>query len=603
MIYISDNKNTDSVNSSPAENSIFENSESSNPISENTGITNSIFRNSESSNPISENTGITNSIFRNSESSNSISENTGITNSIFRNSESSNSISENTGITNSIFRNSESSNFISENVEPSSSILDNFESATVEIKILSHNVFLLPKGLPGWGNWGQNERAERIASSNYIRNQDVIVFDEAFDTDARKILLDGVRSEYPYQTDVIGRTKEDWNATLGNYRSEAFTNGGVVVVSKWPIEEKIQHIFKEKGCGADFFSNKGFAYVRINKNGRKFHIIGTHVQAQDSACANLGKVSRMNQFNEIKSFIDSAKIPNNEMVLIAGDLNVIRDSSEYYDMLSKLNVNKPKYSGVPFTWDTKTNEITAFYYEKEQPVYLDYVLVSKSHFQPPVWQNLAYDPISAKTWTVAGYTSDEFSDHYPVYGFVYADSSTPTKSGHKRKYDRVSFVSAANGRRIQADSQKSNAWLKADAATETDLTKFNLIQSTDPNSNPSCMKSGLVRIEPSQALNYFWNWWLGGGEGNYAYYPKFNDGSNRIQIINLDGGCLRDGSRIAFKDYDTVSKEQYFLTVWEGGDWDKYLYLWRGGVGLKETFYLRLDSSPEKDWSADLIYR
>ncbi|EMO22751.1 sphingomyelinase C 2 family protein, partial [Leptospira santarosai str. HAI134] len=172
MIYISDNKNTDSVNSSPAENSIFENSESVNSISENTGIINSIFENSESVN----------------------------------------SISENTGITNSIFRNSESSNFISENVEPSSFILDNFESATVEIKILSHNVFLLPKGLPGWGNWGQNERAERIASSNYIRNQDVIVFDEAFDTNARKILLDGVRSEYPYQTDVIGRTQEDWDA-------------------------------------------------------------------------------------------------------------------------------------------------------------------------------------------------------------------------------------------------------------------------------------------------------------------------------------------------------------------------------------------------------
>ncbi|EMO71847.1 sphingomyelinase C 2 family protein, partial [Leptospira santarosai str. 200403458] len=95
-----------------------------------------------------------------------------------------NSISENTGIINSIFRNSESSNPISENVESSSSILDHFESATVEIKILSHNVFLLPIGLPGWGNWGQNERAERIASSNYIRNQDVIVFDEAFDTNA-----------------------------------------------------------------------------------------------------------------------------------------------------------------------------------------------------------------------------------------------------------------------------------------------------------------------------------------------------------------------------------------------------------------------------------
>ncbi|EKR93747.1 endonuclease/exonuclease/phosphatase domain protein, partial [Leptospira santarosai str. CBC379] len=225
MIYFSDNKNVDSTNSDLT----VSDSANSNPAE--------------------------NSIFENSESVNSISENTGIANSIFRNSESSNSISENTGIANSIFRNSESSNFISENVEPSSSILDNFESATVEIKILSHNVFLLPIGLPGWGNWGQNERAERIASSNYIRNQDVIVFDEAFDTNARKILLDGVRSEYPYQTDVIGRTKEGWKATLGNYRSEAFTNGGVVVVSKWPIEEKYNTSSRREDAVRYFFSN------------------------------------------------------------------------------------------------------------------------------------------------------------------------------------------------------------------------------------------------------------------------------------------------------------------------------------------------------------
>lgn len=291
------------------------------------------------------------------------------------------------------------------------------------------------------------------------------------------------------------------------------------------------------------------------------------------------------------------------MVLIAGDLNVIKGSKEYYWMLYTLNVNNPRYVGVPFTWDTKTNEITAFYYEKEEPVYLDYILVSKSHFQPPVWQNLAYDPISAKTWTVGGYTSDEFSDHYPVYGFIYADSSTPTKSGRKRKYDRVSFVSAATGKRIQASSKKSNAWLKVNATTETDLTKFNLVQTNDPDSNPSCMKSGPIRVESSHSLNYFWNWWLGGGKGNYAYYSKFNDGSNRIQIINLDGGCLRDGSRVAFKDYDTVSKGRYFLTVWEGGKWDKYFYLWKDEIGPRETFYLKLDSSPEMDWSKNLIYR
>ncbi|MGE9256870.1 sphingomyelin phosphodiesterase, partial [Leptospira interrogans] len=83
--------------------------------------------------------------------------------------------------------------------------------------------------------------------------------------------------------------------------------------------------------------------------------------------------------------------------------------------------------------------------------YLDYIFVSKSHAQPPVWQNLAYDPVSKQTWTVSGYTSDEFSDRYPVYGFIYADSSTPTKSGHKRKYDQVSFQSTFNRKFIQAD--------------------------------------------------------------------------------------------------------------------------------------------------------
>ncbi|AXR59716.1 sphingomyelin phosphodiesterase [Leptospira mayottensis] len=587
LIYILGNKNIDSANSDLTSSG----SVSSNPVD------------AASANSIPENSISENSIPANSIPENSISENSIPANSIPENSISENSIPENSIPENSILEDSISENSIPENSIPENSIPENSILENVEIKILSHNVFLLPKALPGWGSWGQSTRAERIVSSSYIRNQDVIVFDEAFDTNARKVLLDGVRSEYPYQTDVIGRTREGWDVTSGNYRIDAFINGGVVVVSKWPIEEKIQHIFKDKGCGADIFSNKGFAYVRINKKGRKFHIIGTHVQAQDSGCANLGKVSRINQFKEIKNFIDLKKIPQNEMVLIAGDLNVVKDSVEYYDMLSVLNANEPKYVGVPFTWDTKTNEITAFYYKEEEPVYLDYVLVSKSHFQPPVWQNLAYDPISAKTWTIDGYTSDEFSDHYPVYGFVYADSSTPTKSGRKRKYDRVSFVSAATGRRIQAGSEESNAWLKVDATAETDFTKFNLVQISNPDSNPSCMTSGFVRIEPSQSLNYFWNWGLGGGGGNYAYYPKFNDGSNRIQILNLDGGCLRDGSRIAFKDYDTVSRRQYFLTVWEGGNWDKYLYLWRSWIGLREIFYLKLDSSPEKDWSSDLIYR
>lgn len=80
-------------------------------------------------------------------------------------------------------------------------------SKNVEIKVLSHNLFMLPTNLPGWGNWGHDERAKRISQSDYVKNQDVIVFEEAFDTNARNILLDNLQKEYPYQTDVVGRTK------------------------------------------------------------------------------------------------------------------------------------------------------------------------------------------------------------------------------------------------------------------------------------------------------------------------------------------------------------------------------------------------------------
>ncbi|WP_082295257.1 sphingomyelin phosphodiesterase [Leptospira santarosai] len=477
----------------------------------------------------------------------------------------------------------------------------------LEVKILSHNVSLMPTQLPGWADWGQKERAEQIASSDYIKNQDVIVFESLSDPNTRKILLDGIRSQYPYQTDAVGRTRSGWNATLGTYRQSTSADGGVVIVSQWPIEEKVQYIFNNPGCGAESSYNKGFTYVRINKNGKKFHVIGTQVQTVGPACSDLGRSARRSQFGNIKDFINTKTIPADELVLIAGDMNVTRGSIEYYEMLTNLNVSEPKYAGIPFTQDPKVNSFTALKHSGSEPVYTNYVLVSKSYFQPQVWQNLAYDPISPKIWKRSnGHISYELSDSYPVYGFVYADSTTPTKSGHKRKYDQVSFVSLSTGKRIQADSKKPNGWLKADTTTETEFTKFNLVQPSDPNSNPFCMESGYVQIEPSAYLNYFWNWWysggFAGGNGNYAYYPKFDDGSNRIQIINLDGGCLQDGSKITFKDYNTILAQQQYLTVWKEGPWNQYLFLWSSRVVNETMFYLKLDSAPARDWRADLIY-
>ncbi|ABJ75222.1 sphingomyelin phosphodiesterase [Leptospira borgpetersenii] len=628
-----------SSTSSGSANSSSTSSGSANSSSTSSGSANSSSTSSGSANSSSTSSGSANSSSTSSGSANSSSTSSGSANSSSTSSGSANSSSKappgrpasigigsssivityippNTGTTNS--RPSPASTgigSITSIVEtigsvsvPSGSSRVHSNSQNLEIKILSHNVSLMSTQLPAWADWGQKERAEQIANSDYIKHQDIIVFEGLSDANARKILLDGIRSQYPYQTEAVGSTRNGWNATLGVYRQSTSADGGVVIVSQWPIEEKVQYIFDNPGCGVESSYHKGFNYVRINKNGKKFHVIGTQVQMVGPACSDLGRSVRMNQFNNIKDFIDTKAIPRDELVLIAGDLNVTRGSDEYYGMLTSLNVSEPKYAGIPYTQDPQVNALTALRHRDSQPTYTNYVLVSKSHSQPEVWQNLAYDPISPKIWKRSnGHISYEFSDSYPVYGFVYADDTTPTKSGHRRKYDQVSLVSVATGKRIQANSRKKDGWLKANATTETKFTQFNLVQPSDPNSNPFCMESGYVRVEPSAYLNYFWNWWyaggFSGGNGNYGYYPKFDDGSNRLQIINLDGGCMQDGSRITFKDYNTVLAKHQYLTIWRKGAWSQYLFLWSNGVVRETTFYLRLNSTPVRDWRSDLIYR
>ncbi|WP_032833339.1 sphingomyelin phosphodiesterase [Leptospira kirschneri] len=480
-----------------------------------------------------------------------------------------------------------------------------------DLNVLSYNLFLYPREDIYFGFWKEKERAEFLGKSKFIKNQDIIVLGRAFDTNARNTLLNNLNLEYPDQTEVIGKTKYGWDQTLGDFRQQ-INNGGIVILSKWPIQEKIQYIFKNHGCGNDTLYNKGFAYVKIKKENQIIHIIGTDTQSEDSACSDLGVNARTDQLIEIKKFIDSKRISNKEIVLIAGSLNVNKSNQfEYKNMLKILEVNEPNYAGIHFTWDTQKNKIAAYnnvYYSWNRTSnYGEYIFVSKNHFQLPVWQNLAYDPISPTTWKREnGYTSYEFSDHFPVYGFIYADSSTPTKSGHRRKYDQVSLIAKYTGKAVQVDHNRPDGWLKADGTAEekgTEFTKFNLLQEYDPDSDTFCMLGGRVRVESSQYLNYFWTWWLRGGAGNYAYYPKFDDGSKLLEMIVIRQGCLEDESLVVFKDFDTFWKYYYFLAVWETGSWKDYIYLWYTNAQPNSYFIVKLNTLPERDWSKDLIYR
>ncbi|MFE7108844.1 sphingomyelin phosphodiesterase [Streptomyces sp. NPDC057575] len=270
-------------------------------------------------------------------------------------------------------------------------------------------------------NWGQDHRAAEIPKTSFFQGNDVVVLEEAFDNSASDALLRNASAQYPYQTPVVGRSKSGWDATGGAYSAVTPEDGGVTVLSKWPIRKE-QHIYKD-ACGSDSWSNKGFAYAELNVDGARGHVVGTHTQSTDSGCkAGEAAAKRSLQFKQIDAFLDAKNIPASEQVIVAGDFNVDSHSSEYASMLTDAGLTAAAArTGHPYSFDTRDNSIAADRYPDDPREDLDYVLHRSGHAKPSGWTNDVVKETSAP-WTVSSwgtsYTYTNLSDHYPVVASV-----------------------------------------------------------------------------------------------------------------------------------------------------------------------------------------
>lgn len=138
----------------------------------------------------------------------------------------------------------------------------------------------------------------------------------------------------------------------------------MAVLSRWPITRRMQHVYRD-GCGADWMANKGFAYVRLASPAGPVHVIGTHMQAEDSSCSVTPASVRAKQRAEIAAFVAAERIPTTEPLYVAGDLNVIKGSAEYPAMLSDLKAPAPTYTGHPYSWDCADNSVCRDQYGPE----------------------------------------------------------------------------------------------------------------------------------------------------------------------------------------------------------------------------------------------
>ena len=265
------------------------------------------------------------------------------------------------------------------------------------LNVLAYNIYMRPTSL--FKN-GQMIRARLLPSE--LRGYDAIIFSEAFDDEARSSLLRGLQAEYPYATRILGTdrgTEQD---------------GGVIIVSKYPIEAEDQRLFGSVCAGSDCLADKGVLYAKINKQGRRYHLFGSHTQAHPSS---ENASIRRQQFRIIKTFIDSKQIPVHEAVIIGGDLNVdkMRYLPEFQEMVRILNAEQPRETGHPYSFDPQTNELA----EQGKPSEcLDYVLYSKAHLRPSQAFNEVRMLRSNEEWKEFVWEAAlwDLSDHYAVFG-------------------------------------------------------------------------------------------------------------------------------------------------------------------------------------------
>ena len=229
------------------------------------------------------------------------------------------------------------------------------------IKILSWNIQMLPKIV---GDNGNDLRAGAIGEILKNTDYDIIIFQEAFTKISRERIWNLVQGVYPYQS----------GKPLG--KGLTLINSGVWIISKLPIKTRVDKLYKE--CdGIDCFAKKGATLVEIEKDGRTFQVVGTHLQADQGK----DKIkAREAQYYDLAKLLELNKkegIPQ----IVAGDFNTLRsDTVRYTGMLNVLQADDGPLSGAQqYSWDNTRNDIT--YNSKDtSQVLLDYIFTRNNGF-------------------------------------------------------------------------------------------------------------------------------------------------------------------------------------------------------------------------------
>ncbi|MFT6407444.1 MAG: phospholipase C [Arenicella sp.] len=294
---------------------------------------------------------------------------------------------------------------------------------------MSYNIQQL--GYSNWvGNHFEKQRLELIPETikALAKRPDVLILQEVFTEYSFAFLVDKMSDAYPYHTQVAGENCKDrrWDSVTVNCQASLIKgNSGLLVFSRWPIEQQHAYVFNAVRVSKtfDFLARKGVVYAKIQVEREQpmvLHVFGTHLQASAKE-----HDIRLLQLDEMRSFIDGFQIPADQPVILAGDFNISStDQSGFNDMLAHAvsKVTMPE-GGIGSISDSTNGyrRLLAGADSKVGPeLTLDYVLFRSDHRQPLKSPALQVIDLKSKTpWLGTRLFHPDvelydLSDHYPT---------------------------------------------------------------------------------------------------------------------------------------------------------------------------------------------
>lgn len=261
-----------------------------------------------------------------------------------------------------------------------------------ELKILTWNIYMLPLCSRIHRNC---RRAEAISREITQYNYDIIVFEEAFDYRARKILRSQLKEQYPF---VYGPANE----SHFSFR----TNSGIWILSKVPLCQLEQIEFKNR-IGIDAIARKGAVLFEGKWLGQPFQLLGTHLQ-NDSPDA-----VRHGQCHEISDKLLKKYAKEGVPQIVCGDFNIEYEDKENYGvMLSILDAkNGTLHGDLQSSFDEVDNKLA--YRKNGKKQLIDYVLVRN---------NKSICDIDRKVSVLKNHLKDlisDLSDHYGIEATIH----------------------------------------------------------------------------------------------------------------------------------------------------------------------------------------